>query len=73
MVGVLAVLAVILAPVSAPAVEEEVRGLLRELGIQVPSGEVPAPEFSLPGLSGPSVRLSQYRGRPLMLYFWTTY
>lgn len=73
MVGVFAVLAVVLAPVSAPAVEGEIRGLLRELWIQVPSREAPAPEFALPDLNGSPVRLSQYRGRPLMLYFWTTW
>lgn len=29
-----------------------------------------APDFSLPDLSGKEVRLSSYRGKPVLLYFW---
>lgn len=29
-----------------------------------------APDFSLPDLSGKEVRLSSFRGKPVLLYFW---
>jgi cytochrome oxidase Cu insertion factor (SCO1/SenC/PrrC family) len=32
-----------------------------------------APEFSLQNLKGETVKLSSYRGKPLMLYFWATW
>jgi cytochrome oxidase Cu insertion factor (SCO1/SenC/PrrC family) len=69
----LAVLGVLLAPSIAPAAEEDLRRLLAELWIQVPSREASAPPFSLPDLSGTPVRLADHKGRPVMLYFWTTY
>jgi peroxiredoxin len=34
---------------------------------------VPAPEFSLPGLTGQTVRLSDYRGRIVVMEFWATW
>lgn len=30
----------------------------------------PAPDFELAGLDGKKVRLSEYRGRPVLLAFW---
>ncbi|MBW7884400.1 MAG: TlpA family protein disulfide reductase [Caldilineaceae bacterium] len=41
-------------------------------------GEVPgrgdvAPDFVMPLLDGGAVQLSQYRGRPVVLYFWATW
>ena len=33
----------------------------------------PAPDFELPDLNGNSVRLSQFRGRPVLLNFWATW
>ncbi|HST11115.1 MAG TPA: FG-GAP-like repeat-containing protein [Terriglobales bacterium] len=33
---------------------------------------VAAPEFALPDLTGRAVTLSQYRGKPLLLHFWTS-
>lgn len=62
-----------LAPVSALAVSEDVRALLGELLIQVPAREVNAPPFSLSGSNGAPVRLADYKGRAVMVYFWTTY
>jgi cytochrome oxidase Cu insertion factor (SCO1/SenC/PrrC family) len=63
----------ILAPVAALAVSEDVRALLGELLIQVPSREVNAPPFSLSDINGAPVRLADYKGRAVMVYFWTTY
>jgi peroxiredoxin len=40
---------------------------------QPPEGVEPgftAPDFSLPDLSGREIRLSQFRGKPILLYFW---
>ena len=33
----------------------------------------PAPAFALPDLDGRTTRLDDYRGRVLLLFFWTTY
>jgi tetratricopeptide (TPR) repeat protein/peroxiredoxin len=32
---------------------------------------IPAPEFSLPDLTGRTTTLSSYRGKPLLLFFWS--
>ena len=72
-VGSLWLAAALLTPANSLAVSEDVRSVLRELSIQVPSREVGAPQFSLPDLKGASVRLSDYEGRAVMIYFWTTY
>ena len=71
--GSLWLVAALLTPANSLAVSEDVRSLLRELSIQVPSREVGAPQFSLPDVKGASVRLSDYEGRAVMIYFWTTY
>lgn len=67
LLGVLVVLAV------SQAAEEDLRRLLADLWIQVPSRVVSAPPFSLLDVQGTPVRLADHRGRPVMLYFWTTY
>jgi cytochrome oxidase Cu insertion factor (SCO1/SenC/PrrC family) len=69
----LAAAAAFLAPVTALAVSEDVRALLRELSIQVPAREVSAPPFSLSDTNGAPIRLADYKGRAVMIYFWTTY
>jgi cytochrome oxidase Cu insertion factor (SCO1/SenC/PrrC family) len=33
----------------------------------------PAPPFALPDLDGRTARLEEYRGKVLLLFFWTTY
>jgi len=37
------------------------------------SGDGKAPDFELTTLSGDKVRLSQFRGRPVLINFWATY
>ncbi len=51
-------------PVRVPAMPSERPGLL--VGSTVP-------DFSLTGLDGKQVKLSQFRGRPVMLDFWATW
>jgi len=73
-IGSFLALAVVLATaVTTPTAEDDVQGLLHTLGIQSPPGELAAPSFALPDTKGSPVRLSEYRGRTVMLYFWTTY
>lgn len=33
----------------------------------------PAPAFALPDLRGKTVRLADFRGKVVLLYFWTTF
>ena len=73
LVAVLVLIMATLSPPAAKAVTDEVRSLLRELRIQMPSREVGAPPLSLPDLDGSPVRLADHSGRVVMLYFWTTY
>jgi cytochrome oxidase Cu insertion factor (SCO1/SenC/PrrC family) len=73
MIASLAAVVAFLAPAAALAVSEDVRALLRELLIQVPAREVNAPPFSLSDTNGAPVRLADYKGRAVMIYFWTTY
>lgn len=47
--------------------------LLDRLGVARPTGRVDAPDFALPGLDGKGTRLRDLRGRPVLLYFWTTW
>lgn len=55
-------------PEEAPAVFEP----SRRLGLFL-FGRAEAPEFALRELSGEEVRLSEYRGKVVLLNFWTTY
>ncbi len=43
--------------------------------LKVPPYEPPkaAPEFSLPDLDGKTVRLEDFRGKTLLLFFWATW
>ncbi|MGH3909054.1 MAG: peroxiredoxin family protein, partial [Pseudonocardiaceae bacterium] len=71
LIASVAVAVLFLAPATL-AGSEDLGGLLRELSIPVPSREVSAPPFSLPDTTGAPVRLAGYKGRPVMIYFWTT-
>ena len=50
-------------------------GRARRAAALPPVGEVtkPAPEFALPGLDGSNVRLSDYRGKVVLVNFWGTW
>ena len=41
--------------------------------IAVPEVNSPAPDFQLQSLSGEALRLSDFRGRPVMINFWATW
>ena len=51
----------------------DVRSLLEALSIGIPAQPVAAPAFSLPDLDRTLVRLTDLRGRIVMLYFWATW
>ena len=42
-------------------------------GKPLPGKSVPAPDFTLPGLDGQMVRLSDYRGKVVLLNIWATW
>ena len=48
-------------------------GLWRALGLSRPSTPAEAPPFALKDLAGQETRLDQFRGRVVMVYFWTTW
>lgn len=56
----------------APAVED-VRALFEALSIGAPPHPLAAPSFTLPDLGGTPRSLAAYRGRTVLLYFWTTW
>jgi peroxiredoxin len=39
----------------------------------IPPGNIPAPDFSLQDIDGNLHRLSEYRGRPVIINFWATW
>jgi hypothetical protein len=47
--------------------------LLETLGLARPKARLEAPAFDLPRLDGRSVRLSEFRNRVVLLYFWATW
>jgi cytochrome oxidase Cu insertion factor (SCO1/SenC/PrrC family) len=53
-------------PAAAPAAWEK-------MGVQAYESPKPAPAFSLPALDGRTVRLEDYRGKALLLFFWATW
>ena len=53
-------------PAAAPSVWEK-------MGVSVYESPKPAPAFALPALDGRTVRLEDYRGKPLLLFFWATW
>jgi hypothetical protein len=53
-------------PVTAPPAWEK-------MGVQGYDPPKPAPAFALPGLDGHTVRLEDYKGKALLLFFWATW
>jgi len=51
---------------------DEVKRLLRALWMDAPAARLLPPAFSLPDTGGSPVRLADFEGRVVMLYFWTT-
>ncbi|MBI3016274.1 MAG: redoxin domain-containing protein [Candidatus Tectomicrobia bacterium] len=47
-------------------------GLLKALGFE-PQTVRPAPNFTLPDLNGGKKKLSDWRGKPILLVFWATW
>lgn len=44
-----------------------------KMGVSVYESPKPAPAFSLPTLDGRTVRLEDYRGKAVLLFFWATW
>jgi cytochrome oxidase Cu insertion factor (SCO1/SenC/PrrC family) len=53
-------------PAAAPAA-------WKKMGVQAYESRKPAPAFSLPTLDGRTVRLEDYRGKAVLLFFWATW
>lgn len=53
-------------PAAAPSAWEK-------MGVQAYESPKPAPAFALPALDGRTVRLEDYRGKALLLFFWATW
>jgi len=46
---------------------------IKALGLQMPSEQVEAPDFSLPDLTGKKIRLKDFRGKVVFLNFFATW
>jgi len=66
----MAILAVLL--LATPAGAAQLEDLLFDLQL-VPLDGQTAPQFTLPGLDGAPVSLSQFRDHVVLLYFWATW
>ena len=56
-----------------PTLKAEATSSVDCFGIKRIDGRKEAPAFSLKDLSGNQVALSQYMGRPVLLFFWASY
>ena len=45
----------------------------KALDLGEPPEPRPAPDFALPSLSGGAVALKDFRGKPVLIHFWTTW
>jgi cytochrome oxidase Cu insertion factor (SCO1/SenC/PrrC family) len=57
---------------AAPSLAADLDALLRGFHV-APAGRTPAPAFSLKTIEGKTAALADYRGRPVLLYFWATW
>jgi len=62
------VLALLLPPLAAAAAPD-----FAAMDIQRYDPPKPAPEFSLPDLDGRPVKLSDFRGKVVLLFYWATW
>jgi cytochrome oxidase Cu insertion factor (SCO1/SenC/PrrC family) len=62
------VLALLLLPLAAAAAPD-----FTAMDIQRYDPPKPAPEFSLPDLDGRPVKLSDFRGKVVLLFYWATW
>jgi thiol-disulfide isomerase/thioredoxin len=53
--------------------EDSIAGLAMLLGLETPDEPVPAVDFELPALDGRTARLSDLKGRVVLLNFWATW
>jgi cytochrome oxidase Cu insertion factor (SCO1/SenC/PrrC family) len=53
----------------AAGAKERVQGLLWDFQL-VPLDGAPTPAFTLESLDGKTVSLAEFRGRPVLVYFW---
>ena len=64
--------ALLVAPGPAWAAGAELEDLLFDLHLIPLGGETP-PAFTLEALDGKKVALGDYRGKPVLLYFWASW
>ena len=69
---VLVVGVLLLGGVSAALVQSP-EGLMTALGVQVPEKPTTVPEFTVSDLHGQAVRLTDFRGKVILLNFWATW
>jgi peroxiredoxin len=62
------VLALLLPPLAAAAAPD-----FAAMDVQRYDPPKPAPEFSLPDLDGRPVKLSDFRGKVVLLFYWATW
>ncbi len=53
--------------------EADIPSLMKSMDIQLITEPVEVPDFTLPSLDGRQVSLSQYKGKIVLLSFWTTW
>ena len=53
--------------------QDDVRKVLRDMQVTVPKQALLAPDFMLKSVTGRAMRLSEFRGRPILLHFWATF
>jgi len=68
----IAALVIVGSVVALPGPGAGTEALFAELGVERRTEPVPAPPLALPDLGGRTVRLSDYRGRVVLLGFFTT-
>ncbi len=71
-VAVFALVALFLVAIPGVAAAADLEDLFFDLQV-VPLGEEEAPGFILESLEGRRVSLAEFRGRPVLLYFWATW